>query len=62
MQSAFWKIYSGLQRLIPREEGQDLVEYSLVILLVAVGVVAAVGTFSADLDATINHITATCFP
>jgi len=41
MRFAFLKLYSGLQRLLLREEGQDLVEYALVILMLAIATVAA---------------------
>jgi len=43
MQSALWKIRSGLQRLIQEEDGQDLVEYALLILLCVLTSVASVG-------------------
>jgi Flp pilus assembly pilin Flp len=40
---ALWKIRLGLQSLIREDEGQDLVEYALLILLCVVASVAAVG-------------------
>jgi len=43
MQSALLKICSGLRRLIQEEDGQDLVEYGLLILLCVVTSVASVG-------------------
>ena len=33
---------SGMQRLIVKEEGQDLVEYSLVLALIALATVASI--------------------
>jgi Flp pilus assembly pilin Flp len=62
MRSAFLKIRFGLLSLISQEEGQDLVEYALVISLVAVGLVAAVGSFSSHLVTLIGNNNATLFP
>ena len=46
MRSALWKIRSGLQRLTQQDDGQSLVEYALVILLIAIALVASVASFS----------------
>jgi Flp pilus assembly pilin Flp len=43
-----------LQSLLAREEGQDLVEYGLVTILVAVGAVATLQTVAAPLNALIT--------
>jgi len=37
MQSGLFKLLPLLQRLVLREEGQDLVEYALLLALVALG-------------------------
>ncbi len=44
MWPALWKIKSGLQCLIEQEDGQDLVEYALVILLCVTVMIASVGS------------------
>jgi pilus assembly protein Flp/PilA len=49
MRSAFWKIRSGLQYLIQEEEGQDLVEYSLILAMIAVAAVASMKTLATAL-------------
>jgi Flp pilus assembly pilin Flp len=49
MRFALWKIRSGLQSLIQQEEGQDLVEYALSLVLIAIAAVASVGNFAAAL-------------
>ena len=36
------RMLSGMQRLIVKEEGQDLVEYSLVLALIALATVASI--------------------
>jgi Flp pilus assembly pilin Flp len=56
MQFALWDIYSGLQRLIQQEEGQDLVEYALVVALVSIVAAATVGSFGQAVVALINYI------
>ena len=61
MRSAFWKIRSGLHCLILQEGGQDLVEYSLVILIVAIALVATVGSFATSLVSYYTYIN-THFP
>jgi pilus assembly protein Flp/PilA len=35
MNFELWKLYTKLQHLIVREEGQDLIEYVLVVALIA---------------------------
>ena len=58
---ALWKIRSGLQTLIQQEEGQDLVEYALSILLIAIAAVASVGNFAVALVHYYDYIV-TSFP
>jgi Flp pilus assembly pilin Flp len=48
MRSALSKINSGLLRLLMQEEGQDLVEYALTVLLVAIAAVASVGNLASQ--------------
>lgn len=45
MQFALWKIRSGMQALIQQEEGQDLVEYGLILALLATVAVASLRDF-----------------
>jgi len=54
MRSQFWRLCLRLQSLLAREEGQDLVEYGLVTILVAVGAVATLQTVAAPLNALIT--------
>jgi Flp pilus assembly pilin Flp len=44
-----------LQSLLAREEGQDLVEYGLVTILVAVGTVASLRTVAAPINVLIGN-------
>ncbi|MGA3071370.1 MAG: hypothetical protein ABSD43_14275 [Terracidiphilus sp.] len=58
MRSAFWKIRSGLQSLILQEEGQDLVEYLLLLFLVAITMVLSMGGLATALVAYYTSIVA----
>ena len=40
MNSMLLKLYVSFQNLISREEGQDLVEYALVVAIIALGATA----------------------
>jgi pilus assembly protein Flp/PilA len=51
MQLKTWMLYSGMQRLIKREEGQDLIEYALVVALIAFAAVASMQTVANDINA-----------
>jgi pilus assembly protein Flp/PilA len=43
-------------RFVREEEGQDLIEYSLLAAIIAVGSIIAMGTVSDELDATFADI------
>ena len=43
MDGIFLKLYFKFQDLVGREEGQDLVEYALVVALIAFGATAGMG-------------------
>jgi Flp pilus assembly pilin Flp len=58
MPSALWKLYSGLRRLALQEDGQDLVEYSLTILLVVIAAVASAGGVASKIIAMYSYINA----
>lgn len=58
MPSALWKLYSGLRRLALQEEGQDLVEYALTILLVAIAAVASASGVAAKVLLMYSYINA----
>jgi pilus assembly protein Flp/PilA len=45
-----------LQSLVKREEGQDLVEYALVVALIAFGAVAAMKGLSSEINTAFNVI------
>ena len=51
MQLKMWMLYSEMQRLTKREEGQDLIEYALVVALIAFAAVASMQTVANDINA-----------
>ncbi|HUH63122.1 MAG TPA: hypothetical protein VLZ50_09010 [Terracidiphilus sp.] len=48
-----------LQSLMVREEGQDVIEYTLVLILVAFGATAAIKTLGGALDFAFTAISST---
>jgi Flp pilus assembly pilin Flp len=47
---------SGTQRLIMREECQDLVEYALALALIALAAVASIQTLSGDINIDVTLV------
>ena len=47
---------SGMQRLIVREEGQDLVEYALVLAPIALATVASMNTLAIAIETALINI------
>jgi pilus assembly protein Flp/PilA len=47
---------SGMQRLIKREEAQDLVEYALVLALIALAAVATMQTLAGAINIALVNI------
>jgi len=45
-----------LKKLINREEGQSLVEYALIIALVAIALVVGLGSLATGIDETFTDI------
>ncbi|HUD56086.1 MAG TPA: hypothetical protein VMR02_12720 [Terracidiphilus sp.] len=56
MNEMMLKTYLKLQALMNREEGQDLVEYALVVALIAFGAVAAMKGLSTEINTAFNVI------
>lgn len=49
MKNTLWKIYVALQ-ILKDEKGQDLVEYALVVALIALAATAGMGTLAGDIN------------
>ena len=51
-----WKIYFALRSLIEREEGQDLVEYALIVALIALAATAGMDALATAINTAFNHL------
>jgi pilus assembly protein Flp/PilA len=58
MNNALLKLYIKFQNLMSQEEGQDLVEYALIIAIIGVGAVATLGSLATKISGTFSLITA----
>jgi pilus assembly protein Flp/PilA len=56
MNNVLLKLYVKTLELLTREEGQDLVEYALIIALIALGSIVAINSLSAGLNTIFNNI------
>jgi pilus assembly protein Flp/PilA len=59
MNTVMLKLLVKMQTLMNREEGQDLVEYALVVALVAFGATAALKTLGTGLNTAFSQISST---
>lgn len=50
-------LYSRIQGLLSQEEGQDLVEYALVVALIALGAITAMNGLSTEITSVFSSIT-----
>jgi pilus assembly protein Flp/PilA len=59
MNTMFLKMYVKLQDLMSREDGQDLVEYALVVALIALGATASMKTLATAISNAFGTISTT---
>jgi pilus assembly protein Flp/PilA len=59
MKTMLLKLYVKFQNLAPREEGQDLVEYALVVALIAFGATAGMSSLAQGLNTAFGNISTT---
>jgi len=59
MNTMLLKLYVKFQDLASREEGQDLVEYALVVALIAFGATAGMKALATGLNTAFSNISAT---
>ena len=52
-------LYLQIRNLVVREEGQDLVEYALVVALIAFGAVAGMGQLASGINTAFSTIAVT---
>ena len=51
-----WKLYFALRALIEREEGQDLVEYALIVALIALAATAGMSVLADAINSAFSHL------
>jgi len=56
MNNMLLKMYVKFQDLANREEGQDLVEYALLVALISLGCVAILGTLGTKINSVFTSI------
>jgi pilus assembly protein Flp/PilA len=56
MKTDLWILYSRLLHLISEQHGQDLVEYALVVALIALGATAGLSTLASDVNKAFTNI------
>jgi pilus assembly protein Flp/PilA len=59
MNTAILKMYIKFQELANREDGQDLVEYALVVALIAFGATAGMKALAGGLNTAFGQISTT---
>jgi pilus assembly protein Flp/PilA len=59
MNTMLLKLYVKFQDLASREEGQDLVEYALVVALIAFGATAGMKALATGLNSAFSNISST---
>jgi pilus assembly protein Flp/PilA len=58
MNSLFLKLYFKLQNLTQNEEGQDLVEYALLVALIALAAITGVSKIAGAITVVFSNISA----
>lgn len=56
MNPVFTNLFQFLRNILLREEGQDLVEYALVVALIAFGAVAGIQFLSSSLNTVFSEV------
>jgi pilus assembly protein Flp/PilA len=59
MNTMLLKMYVKFQDLMSRDEGQDLVEYALVVALIALGATASMGKLAGAISSAFGTISTT---
>jgi pilus assembly protein Flp/PilA len=59
MNDLLLKLYMKFQALKNGEEGQDLVEYALVVALIALGATAGMSALAGGINSAFNHLSTT---
>jgi pilus assembly protein Flp/PilA len=56
MKDQLWKLSIKIQSILKGEEGQDLIEYALVVALIAFAATVGMGTLASDINNAFSSI------
>lgn len=56
MKDQLWKLSIKIQSILKGEEGQDLIEYALVVALIAFAATVGMGALASDINSAFNTI------
>ena len=56
MSNTLLKLYVSVQTLLAGEEGQDLIEYALLVTLIALAAISGMGTVASAITASFTNI------
>jgi pilus assembly protein Flp/PilA len=56
MKDQIWKLSIKIQSILNNEDGQDLIEYALVVALIAFAATAGMGTVATNINTAFNSI------
>ena len=56
MNGKLWMLSLKIQSLLKNEEGQDLIEYALVVALIALAATAGMSTVASDINVAFSNI------
>lgn len=59
MNELMFKIYATIHSLMHREDGQDLVEYSLTFTMIALGCVSSMGYLASGIGGVFSEVSQT---
>jgi pilus assembly protein Flp/PilA len=59
MKDQLWKLSIKIQSILKGEEGQDLIEYALVVALIAFAATVGMGTLASDINNAFSSIGST---
>ena len=59
MKTALWNIYVRMRGLLSKEDGQDLIEYALVVALIAFAATAGMSSVANSINTAFNNIATT---
>jgi pilus assembly protein Flp/PilA len=56
MKDQLWKLSIKIQSILKGEEGQDLIEYALVVALIAFAATVGMGALASDINSAFTQI------